>query len=44
MLRILKHEAPIVFADFRIDEERRMATVSAERQEVEAALAGASAG
>jgi thymidylate synthase (FAD) len=44
MLRILQHEAPIVFADFRIDDERRMATLATERQEAEAAMAGATAG
>jgi len=38
MLRVLQHEAPIVFADFHIDEERRMATLSTERQEAAAAL------
>ena len=37
MLRILQHEAPIVFADFVIDEERRMATLSTERPEAAAA-------
>jgi hypothetical protein len=33
MLRILKREAPIVFDDFAIDDERRMATLVPIRRE-----------
>ena len=41
MLRVLKRESPIVFDDFRIDEDRAMACVEASRDgAVEAAAAG----
>jgi thymidylate synthase (FAD) len=39
MLRILKREAPIVFEDFVLDEERGMASLEAEKEPI---LAGAS--
>jgi thymidylate synthase (FAD) len=40
MLRVLKREAPIVFDDFTIDEERRMATLAARGGAAAPALAG----
>ena len=42
MLRILQRESPIVFGDFQINEDRRMATMIADRHAPEPALAGAS--
>lgn len=44
MLRILQHESPIVFGDFRIDDERKMAALLDDRWQAAPALVGAAAG
>ena len=44
MLRILQHESPIVFGDFRIDDERKMAALLDNRWQAAPALVGAAAG
>jgi thymidylate synthase (FAD) len=44
MLRILKHETPIVFDDFLIDEERRMASLQSGPGEAVLAAAGTTGG
>lgn len=44
MLRILQHESPIVFGDFRIDDERKMAALLDNRPQAAPALVGAATG